>query len=588
MVIGFKNGLTLTPLIVAMTMSCQLASKANAQESADLIITGAKIFTSDKQQPWAEALAVKDGKFIYVGDMDGIASYESAISIDLNGKLVISGMTDGHSHPGYVNVENFGEVEGDTKEDLLAAVKEYADDHPDDEWLRLCCWPTDMFVEGDQGPKKEVLDAVVPDRLVWFESATAHDFWLNSKALEKLGVDKNTPDPRPGLAMYARDADGAPSGWVKEGAGVQHFAKQFALTDDARKQLHKESVAKTLQTLSSYGITSIFDAGNKGYGDLAYSVVSQLEKEGKLPVRYYGTYQIFVPERAKTAIAEVKRYRKEYGSDRLQFNSVKLFMDGISANRSAGLLEPYAGGTDHSGTTMLSVEELRDLLLELHKEKLDLLVHAIGDLAVRTVVNAVEAAQAIIEDDFYPRVTMSHLVLIHPDDMPRIEKLGIICNFTPWWFGVDVNDVVEDVLGKERYSKMYQAKTVYDSGATVTFSSDEWWGGEMLATYINPYFGMQVGHTRQYPKDWWETQDDGIRSPINERLSLEQLIEGYTRNGAYQLRLENEVGSIEKGKLADFVVLEKDLFEVDRYEIGKVKPSAVVMEGKVIQGALPE
>jgi predicted amidohydrolase YtcJ len=582
--------MSLVALISFSILSCSSISKNNIEESADLIITGAKIFTSDKEQPWAQALVVKEGKFIYVGDSSGTSIYKSSNtrSINLNGKLVISGLTDGHSHPGYVNVENFGEVEGDNIEDLLASVKAYADEHPDDEWLRLCCWSTDMFVEGNQGPKKEVLDAVVPDRLVWFESATAHDFWLNSKAFEKLGVDKNTPDPRPGLAMYARDEDGEPSGWVKEGAGVQHFAKQFALTDDTREQKHKESVAKTLQILSEYGVTSIFDAGNKGYGDLAYSVVSQLEKEGKLPVRYYGTYQIFVPERAKTAISEIKRYRKEYGGELLQFNSVKLFMDGISANQSAAYSEPYVGNPGSEGTTMLSVEELRDLLLELNTEKLDLLVHTIGDLAVKTVLAAVEAAQAIVKDDFYPRVTMSHLVLIDPSDIPRIKKLGVICNFTPWWIGVDVDVVVEDLLGEERYSKTYQTKTMFDSGAVVTFSSDEWWGGEMLAAYINPYIGMQVGHTRQYPKEWWVTEEDGIRAPVNERLSLEQLIEGYTRNGAYQLRMENEVGSIEKGKLADFIVLEKNIFEVDRYEIGKVKPSAVVMEGKVIQGALPE
>jgi len=575
-------------LLIATTASCQPATNSTNEEIADLVIENAKIFTSNKQQPWADALAVKNGRFIYVGDAIGISSYQSATTVDLKGQLLIPGMVDGHSHPGYVNVENFGKVEGDNAAELLASVKQYADEHPDDEWLRLCCWPTDMFVEGNQGPKKEVLNAVVPDRLVWFESATAHDFWLNSKALEKLGVDKNTPDPRPGLAMYARDENGEPSGWVKEGAGVQHFAQQFALTDDARKQEHKESVAETLQVLSRHGVTALFDAGNKGYGDLAYSVVSQLEKEGKLPLRYFGTYQIFTPERAKTAISEVRRYRSEYGGQLLQFNSVKLFMDGISANQSAAYLEPYVGNTDYVGATMLSVEELRDLLLELNEEKLDLLVHTIGDLAVRTVLDAVEAAQAIAKDDFYPRVTMAHLVLIDPVDLPRIKKLGVIANFTPWWFGVSPNDVVEALLGEERYSKMYPVKTVFDSGARVTFSSDEWWGGDMLATYISPYLGMQVGHTRQSPRDWWETEDDGIRSPINERLSLEQLLEGYTQNGAYQLRLEDKLGSIEKGKLADFVILNKNLFEVDPYEISKLKPSTVVMEGKVIQGSFPE
>jgi len=595
MKMALKYNFFFAALLIALTTSCEPKTNSSNEEikdsvieNADLIIENAKIFTSNKQQPWAEALAVKNGKFIYVGDASGIASYQSAVTIDLKGQLLIPGMVDGHSHPGYVNVENFGTVEGDTAAELLASVKKYADEHPDDEWLRLCCWPTDMFVEGNQGPKKEGLDAVLPDRLVWFESATAHDFWLNSKALEKLGVNKNTPDPRPGLAMYARDENGEPSGWVKEGAGVQHFAKQFALTDESLIQLHRESVAETIQILSRHGVTSIFDAGNKGFGDIAYSVVSQLEKEGKLPLRYYGTYQIFTPERVKTAISEIRRYRSEYGGQLLQFNSVKLFMDGISANQSASYLDPYEGSTAYVGATMLSVEELRDLLLELNEEKLDLLVHTIGDLAVRTVLDAVEAAQAIAKDDFYPRVTMAHLALIDPLDLPRIKKLGVISNFTPWWFGVDPNDVVEELLGEERYSKMYPAKTVFDSGARVTFSSDEWWGGDMLATYISPYLGMQVGHTRQFPKDWWETEDDGVRSPISERLSLEQLLEGYTQNGAYQLRLEDKLGSIEKGKLADFVILNKNLFEVDPYEISKLKPSAVVMEGKVIQGSFPE
>ena len=572
--------LWITTLLTLFVAGCE-----SNYENADLVIKNAKILTSDKQQPWAEAMAIRDGEFIYVGDAEGIIGYQTSNVFDLNQRMIIPGMVDGHAHPGYVNIESFGEVEGNTAEELLASVKKYADEHPDKKWLRLCCWPTDMFVEGDQGPKKEVLDAIVPDRLLWFESDTAHDFWLNSKALEALGVDKNTADPKMGLAMYARDKNGEPSGWVKEGAGVQHFAEHFALEDEAHLKLHRDSVASTLQILSGHGITSVYDAGNKGFGDLVYGYISELEKQGKLPVRYYGTYQIFTPERAKTAISEVKRYRKEYGGELLQFNSVKLFMDGISANQSAAYIEPYVGKT-MPGTTMLSVEELRDLLLQLHEEKLDLMVHAIGDLATRTVLDGVEAAKAIVKEDFYPRVTVAHLALVDPEDIPRINKLGVVANFSPWWFGVSNNDIVEVFLGEDRFAKMYPARTVFDSGAKVTFSSDEWWGGEMLATYISPYLGMQVGHTRQYPKDWWETDDDGIRSPVNERLDLEQLLEGYTQNGAFQLRLEDKIGSIEAGKEADFVVLEQNLFDKDPYEIYKTKPSAVFFEGELVQGSL--
>ncbi|NQY07889.1 MAG: amidohydrolase [Flavobacteriales bacterium] len=585
---SIKNNLWTIGIIAAILGSCNSTSN-NSKESANLIIYGAKIFTSNTEQPWASAVAVKDGKFIYVGDSAGASIYQtdSTRVINLEGKLVIAGLTDAHSHPGYGGVEHFGEVEGETKEELLASVKAYADNHPDDEWLRLCCWPTAMFATGTEGPQKEVLDAVVPDRLIWFESSTAHDFWLNSKALEKIGVNKDTPDPRPGMAIYARDKNGELTGWIKEGAGVQHFVNQFNLTEEERLKSHQEQVESTLKILSEFGVTTLFDAGNKGYGDLVYSLISKLEKEGKLPIRYEGTYQVFTPKRLQNAISEVKRYRKEYGGTLLQFNTVKIFMDGINENHSVGLLKPYANDTNYIGNTLLTSEELRDFLLELSKEKLDLHVHTIGDLTVRTVIDAVEAAKAIAKDDFYPRITMAHLELIDPTDLPRIKELGIICNFTPWWLGVNHHDVVEESLGEERYSNMYKAKSLFNLGATVTFSSDEWWGGDMLRTYINPYFGMQVGHNRQYPKDWWETDDDGIRSPSDERLTLEQLVTGYTKNGAYQLRKENILGSIETGKLADFVVLDKNLFEVDKYEIKNVMPSAVVMDGKVIRGNLP-
>ncbi|NQY68583.1 MAG: amidohydrolase, partial [Flavobacteriales bacterium] len=545
-----KKQFHLLLLSVSILISCNPGAN-KVDNKADIIITGAKIFTSNSEQQWAEAVAIKNGKFIYVGDSEGTLDFtsDSTITYNLKGQLIIPGLTDAHSHPGYVGVEHFGEIEGDTKEELLASVKAYSDNHPDDKMLRLCCWPTEMYVNGKTGPTKEVLDTVVSDRPIWFESTSAHDFWLNSKALEKIGVNKDTPDPRPGVAIYARDESGELTGWIKEGAGVQHFAKQFGVEKEAHKKTHEEGVIQTLQILSEYGVTTLFDAGNKGYGDVVYPLISKLEKEGKLPIRYEGTYQVFTPERLKLAIPEIKRYRKEYGGELLQFNTVKIFMDGINENHSVGLLEPYHNDTSYIGNTLLSSNELSDFLLELSKEKLDLHVHTIGDLTVRTVLDAVEAAQNIAKENFYPRVTIAHLELIDPADIPRIKKLGVTCNFTPWWLGVNHKDVVEESLGKERYSNMYKAKTLFDLGNNVTFSSDEWWGGDMLRTYINPYLGMQVGHTRQYPTDWWETEDDGIRSPSDERLTLEQMITGYTKNGAYQLRKENELGTIEVGKL---------------------------------------
>ncbi|MBL6698539.1 MAG: amidohydrolase family protein [Luminiphilus sp.] len=579
--------------LLALLTACRDAAvsprdaSSETHPAVDLVIHNARIYTVNQHQPWSQAVAIKNGKFVRLGKDSELAALPARRRLDLQQRLLLPAMVDGHSHPGYVSVEDFGEVNGETPEALLSSVKKYADQHPEQKWLRLCCWPTTMFVNGDQGPKKEVLDAILPDRLVWFESETAHDFWLNSAALAELGVSRKTPDPKPGLAMYARDKNGDPTGWVKEGAGVQHFSTQFALSTPDHIKRHKDRVADILQHMSKHGLTAIFDAGNKGYGDHVYDVIATLEREGRLPLRYFGTYQIFTPERAKIAVDEVKRYQREYGGELLRFNSVKLFMDGISANQSASYTRPYLG-SNIASEPLLTTEELTALLLRLHEERLDLMVHSIGDRATRTVLDAVQAARSVVQDDFYPRVTVAHLALVDPVDIPRISALGVVANFSPWWFGVESSSVVSDLLGKERYNAMYPARSVFESGATVTFSSDEWWGGDMLPTYLSPYLGMQTGHTRQYPKEWWQTADDGVRLPASERLTLEQLVTGYTRHGAYQLRLEDQLGSVEVGKAADFIVLDQDLFTMKPDEIWRLQPSLVVMEGKVMQGAYPE
>lgn len=576
-------------LLGVLAASCTSGGNGGGdQPAADLVLTGAKIFTSNRQQPWAETVAIKDGRFIYVGDSSGAAAFrsDSTAVVDLDGRLVIPGLVDSHAHPGYIDVEQYGNIAETSEEAMLDAVRQYADEHPDDEWLRLCCWPLGLYVKGNQGPDKRTLDAVIPDRPVWFVSEWWHSGWLNSRALEVLGVDKDTPDPKPGVAIYARDSSGEPTGWVKEGGGWQFFAEHFPIDDPDHGKSHEENMVAGLRLLSESGVTTLYDAGNFGFEDRVYGFMAGLEANGQLPVRYEGTYQVFTPERRHSAVSEMKRYRREYGGERLQFNTVKLFMDGIYQNRTSALLEPYVDDPTYVGETLLSVDELRDFLLELSSEQLDIHIHAEGDLAVRRVLDAVEGAQGIAKDGFYTRVAISHLGLIDPADLPRIKELGIVANYTPWWFTTEQNDPVRASLGDERFGRMFDPATLFDLGVDVTLSSDEWWGGELLPTYLNPYFGMQIGHTRMYPGDWRE-QEEIVRPPAGGQLSIEQVITGYTQNGAYQLRMENELGSIEKGKLADLVVFDDNLFDIDSDKIWKVEPAAVLMEGEVIQGALP-
>jgi predicted amidohydrolase YtcJ len=575
-------------LLGLLVAACAPERDTEYRETADLILDGAKIFTSNEQQPWAQALAIKDDRFLYVGDSKGVAEYlsEDTRVIDLDGRLVIAGLIDSHAHPGYIDVEQYGEISATSEEELLAAVKQYAEDHPGEGWLRLCCWPIGLYVEGNRGPDKRILDTVVAERPVWFVSEWWHSGWLNSKALEVLGVNADAADPKAGVATYMRDANGEPTGWVKEGAAWQHFAEHFPLVDPEHQESHRENIEAALQLLSELGVTTLYDAGNFGFEDLVYGYIAGLEKEGKLPVRYEGTYQVFTPERRHYAISEMKRYRAMYGGDRLKFNTVKLFMDGIYQNRSAALLEPYSDDPSYVGDTILSVDELREFLLELNAERMDIHIHVEGDLAVRRVLDAVEQAQGVVGDDFYTRVTISHLGLISPTDLSRVKKFGVVANYTPWWFTTEQNDPERVSVGEARFERMFDPKSLVDLGVVVTLSSDEWWGGERLPTYLNPYFGMHVGHSRRYPGEWREVEEE-MRPPMDGQLSIEQIVMGYTRNGAYQLRMDNEIGSIEAGKVADLVILDDNLFDMDRDRIWKVKPVAVLMEGEVIRGALP-
>ncbi|HJO03537.1 MAG TPA: amidohydrolase family protein [Acidobacteriota bacterium] len=569
----------------ALTVSCDAggARSGGSGAGADWVLTGGDIVTMDDGNPSATAVAIEDGELTYVGDDAGAAAFvsEATRTVDLAGRLVIPGLIDGHTHPGYIDLEDYdGSVGGSSREEFLELLRDHVDSNPGEGWIRLCCWPNEAFIDGAKGPHRRDLDRIVADRPLWIASGFWHSYWLNSKALEVLGIDASTPDPRPGVAMYARDADGVPTGWVKEGAGWQHLASQFDPDDDE----YEASVVAFLQTLSENGVTTVYDGGNFGYEDHVYEFLARLDRAGELPLRYEGTYQVFVPERRFTAVEEMRRLQQAYGSERLRFRTVKLFMDGINANRSGALLEPYTDDPGSSGNIMLSVPELRDFILELHEAQLDLHVHTIGDHAVRATLDAVETARAAVAGELYTRTTLSHLQLIDPADIPRFAPLDVSANFTAWWFaGANAGSSGAWGMGSERTARTYTAKSMFDAGARVTLSSDDWG-----LSVISPFLTIHGAHTREAPPR--PPRGDRTRPPLPpaaERVDLHTILRGFTINGAYPFRMEDRIGSLEVGKLADLVVLDEDLFAIDPKGIPDVHPSAVMMEGMLVHGELP-
>jgi predicted amidohydrolase YtcJ len=413
-------------------------------------------------------------------------------------------------------------------------------------------------------------------------SNIGHSIWVNSKALELMGVDRNTPDPHPGVSFYVRDAEGNPNGWIKEKAFRRYRVEFFPVDRDK----NRSGIATFLDFLVSHGVTTLMDAGNTYYSDEVYEYISELDRAGELPLRYEGTYHIFLPGQEHGAIAGLKKLRRKYEGDRLKLRTVKIHFDGSNENRTGAVLEPYSDDPGNRGDTVLNTDQLRDFILALSENRFDLHLHTVGDRAVRIALDATEAAEAATAGQLHTRVAVSHLDIIDPADYPRFKKLGVTAQYTPSWHGSNFNDPVLNALGEERYARTLIARPLFDDGANVSFSSD---ATSMSGAYgmsgANPYLGMQVAHNRQYPQDVVGGTPE-IRGPESERLPMELVIRAYTLGGAYQLRMEDDLGSIETGKLADLVVLDRNLFEIDRYDIQNARPVAVIMEGEIVRGAL--
>ena len=274
------KGLMLLTVLLLSMMSIGCSSKVNDDApQADWVLTNGQIYTVNSDTPWAEAIAIRGDKFVFVGDDAGARDFvsEGTNITDLGGRMVFPGIVDGHTHPGLIGIEQYNATFEATEHDaFIAELEAYAEANAGDGWIRGCCWPVIAYVDGDKGPDRKFLDAIFPDRPVWITSSSWHSYWLNTKAMEALGIDQDSEDPRFPIAMYKREDGGRLTGWVKEGAGWQFFADVFEVHVD----IHQESVREFLQTLSEHGVTTVYDGGNLDFSDQVYGFLSQLEKAG--------------------------------------------------------------------------------------------------------------------------------------------------------------------------------------------------------------------------------------------------------------------------------------------------------------------
>ena len=548
---------------------------------ADKIFKNAKIFTSDKDNPQASALVVKDGKFAYVGDEAGLAAYEGEVT-DLGGKFVMPGILDTHVHitipVGFEYAEIDARLEPNGKQDAFDMMAKFIKENPGQKRYRFLM--EKRFLKGEDIVKEE-LDAICPDAELQIQEGEGHSIWVNSKILERHGITDDTPDPIPGLAYYVRK-DGHVTGNMYEGA------TEVRIILDSGMELTDEQVDAALQRWIDFsvkfGVCAVFDAGLPGdmkFHEKVYRRLCELDKQGKLPVYVDGSLVVNAERDAEEGLKQLKRIQQEYNTEHLKVHTMKIFMDGTQKIHTAAMVTPYVD-VHTTGSTAFSAEGIAKLLKELNEANLDLHLHTVGERASRTVLDGVELAKKEMGDSLKVRVTCAHLEIQDDADLDRFAKLGVIANYTPHWHAGDPS-VSATWLGEERSKKQFRCKTVWDSGALVAWSSDNIIFGDFMTW--NPYLGMEVGMTRlitEKTRAYEYTRVPEVFPPAEERMNIEEMLLGFTINGAKQLGIEAKKGSITVGKDADFLVFENDLLTAEQEGFSYNKPEDVYFGGKKV------
>lgn len=550
---------------------------------ADQIIKNANIFTADSEHPKASAIAVKDGKFVYVGDEAGLSEYEGPVT-DLAGRFIMPGIIDSHVHvtmgAGYELIGGgFGEIiQCASKEEALDFISDYIRKNPGKERYRFML--DKKYLKGDNITKED-LDLICPDGEIQIQEAQGHSIWVNSNILKKHGITDEIKDPVPGLSFYVRK-DGHVTGEMSEGATELPVIMDGAM--DKPDSMIDAALQRWIDFSVNAGVTGVFDAGIPGspkFHERVYFRLRELDRQGKLPIYVDGCYVISAAWEAEEGIKELKRLQKEYNTEHMKIHTLKLFMDGTLKLHSGAMVTPYVE-TGETGCNAMNLEELVTLLKELNKEGLDFHAHTVGEASSRLVLDAVEQVRKELGDEFRIRVVSAHLQIQDTADLTRFAPLGVIANFTPWWHADDVN-VYKRLFGEERGQKLYRCKSVWDSGALVAWSSDTIVYTDFSSW--NPYLGMEIGMTRFVSE---KTKLAGIEiydyifPPEDERMGIEEMLLGYTINGAKQLGIENAKGSIEVGKDADFLVFDNDLLTAEHDGFSNNMPKDVYSGGKKI------
>jgi len=559
--------------LCALTLlaACGRPQPGDAQPAAtaELVFTNGRVFTVDANRSWARAVAVAGGRIIYVGNDRGALALADARTrvVDLGGRMLMPSFQDSHVHPIRAGMQALA-VDLAGSEDLgeyIATIRKFADAHPDEPWILGGGWSMAVFGPGGKA-RKELLDEIVPDRPVYLHSRDGHSAWANSKALEMAGIDEDTQDPASGIVD--RDPrSGKIIGSLQEGAMDLLEVHIPPPTQENRIA----GMSHAARILNGYGITAIQDAWVL---DDDLETYREMDRRGILPLRVTAS-QWWDRERGLEQIEHFKENREAYGSGRLKAGTVKIMQDGILENFTAAMLEPYLVEGDPTGIPMVEPELLKEAVRVLDSEGFQVHFHAIGTAAIRQCLDAVEVARSA-NGDTGNRHHISHLEVVHPDDIPRFRELDVIANFQPLWAYADeyVMELNLPFVGEERLGWFYPIRGIINAGGMVAFGSD--W----FVSTANPFPQIETAVTRI------DAYGDGEPFIPGETIDLQSALAAFTINAAFVNGIEDSTGSIEIGKAADLIVLDRNLFAIDPKEISDAKVLLTLLDGVPVHGDL--
>ena len=533
-------------------------------QAADLVLTGGTVFTADAALTVAEAVAVQGGRIAWVGPAAEAGDHAGPGTrvLELEGRTVLPAFQDAHCHPAESGVDLARCVlnDAETREECLETIARYAAEHPELEWVEGAGWSIDSFEHGT--PSKADLDAILPDRPAFFVNRDGHDAWANSRALELAGITAATPDPSGG--RIARGAAGEPQGTLHEEA--KHLV--WRLFPPATPEEWEAGILRAQALYHSLGVTAWQDASiDEPVHLAAYRAVAE---RGELTMRVEGNL-LWSRDRGEEQIDDLRDLRAAGSLGRLRVRGAKIFVDGVLENLTGALLEPYVD-SDNYGISMFSAEELERAVVLLDAHGFQVHMHTIGDRAVRDALDALEAAERL-NGRRDSRHHLAHLQLVHPDDLPRFAELGVVANVSPLWacHSGYVDELTIPFIGPERSARMYPFGSLARAGARLAFGSD--WA----VSTNDPLPQLEVSVTRIAP----ETRD---LPPLlaDEALDLPASLSAFTANAAYVNFLETDTGTVEPSKLADLVVLDRDVLDPGAGPLGDAKILLTLSEGEAV------